>query len=75
LSVSTRPAAFTAATSVVWSFELTALSMMSLLGSMGAPPTITWAAAGSAAADRATERPMAARRGLNGKRMENSFVV
>ena len=40
LSVSTRPAALTAATSVVWSFELTALSMMSLLGYIAAPPTI-----------------------------------
>src|SRR3954471_19309395 len=40
LSVSTRPAAFTAATSVVWSLELTALSMMSLVGYIGAPPTI-----------------------------------
>ena len=39
--VSTRPAALTAATNVVWSFELTALSMMSLLGSMAAPPTMT----------------------------------
>src|ERR1700675_2508766 len=39
-SVSTRPAALTAATSVVWSFELTAFSMMFLLGYMGAPPTI-----------------------------------
>jgi len=35
----------TAATSVVWSFELTALSMMSLLASMGAPPTMTCAKA------------------------------
>ena len=37
--VSTKPAAFTAATSVVWSAELTALSMMSLVGYMGCPPT------------------------------------
>lgn len=40
LSVSTRPAAFTAATSVVWSLELTALSTMSLVGYIGAPPTM-----------------------------------
>ena len=40
LSVSTRPAALTAATSVVWSLELTALSTMSLLGYIAAPPTI-----------------------------------
>ena len=42
--VSTRPAALTAATRVVWSLELTALSMMSLEAIMGAPPTITSAA-------------------------------
>ena len=40
-SVSTRPAALTAATSVVWSFELTAFSTMFLVGNIGAPPTIT----------------------------------
>src|SRR6201988_1039936 len=40
-SVSTRPAALTAATSGVWSFELTAFSMMFLLGNIGAPPTVT----------------------------------
>ena len=39
-SVSTRPAAFTAATSVVWSAEFTALSTMSLVGYIAAPPTI-----------------------------------
>jgi hypothetical protein len=39
-SVSTRPAAFTAATSVVWSLELTALSTMSFVGYIAAPPTI-----------------------------------
>src|SRR6185437_223735 len=39
--VSTRPAAFTAATSVVWSFELTAFWMMFLDGYIAAPPTIT----------------------------------
>jgi hypothetical protein len=39
-SVATSPAALTAATSVVWSAELTALSMMSLVGYMAAPPTI-----------------------------------
>src|ERR1700754_2882987 len=38
--VSTRPAALTAATRVVWSFELTAFSTMFLVGYMGAPPTI-----------------------------------
>src|SRR5579864_2541787 len=40
LSVSTRPAAFTAATRVVWSAELTALSIMSLVGYIGCPPTM-----------------------------------
>ncbi len=40
-SVSTRPAAFTAATSVVWSFELTAFWTMFLEGYIGAPPTVT----------------------------------
>src|SRR5262245_33820815 len=40
LSVSTRPAALTAVTRVVLSAELTALSMMSLLGYMAAPPTM-----------------------------------
>ena len=40
-SVSTRPAAFTAATSVVWSFEFTAFWMMFFEGYIGAPPTVT----------------------------------
>src|SRR5262249_11364403 len=40
-NVSTRPAAFTAATSVVWSFELTAFWMMFFDGYIGAPPTVT----------------------------------
>src|SRR5262249_20626294 len=40
-SVSTRPAAFTAATSVVWSLEFTAFWMMFFEGYMGAPPTVT----------------------------------
>src|ERR1700733_9137439 len=44
-SVSTNPAAFTAATSVVWSAELTALSTMSLLGYISMPPTQTVLAA------------------------------
>jgi len=35
------PAAFTAATSVVWSLELTAFWMMFLEGNIAAPPTIT----------------------------------
>lgn len=39
-SVSTSPAALTAATSVVWSFELTAFWTMLRLAYMGAPPTI-----------------------------------
>src|SRR5437764_2323884 len=39
--VLTRPAAFTAATSVVWSFELTAFWMMFFDGNIAAPPTIT----------------------------------
>ena len=43
-SVSTRPAALTAATSVVWSAEFTAFWMMFLLGNIGAPPTIGLAA-------------------------------
>src|SRR5450631_1460160 len=47
-SVATRPAALTAATSVVWSFELTALSMMSLDAYIGAPPTVTCAKAETA---------------------------
>src|SRR3954465_8890205 len=49
LSVSTSTAAFTAATSVVWSREFTALSMMSLAGYMGAPPTILLAGAAAMA--------------------------
>src|SRR5271156_6792391 len=40
-SVSTRPAAFTAATSVVWSLEFTAFWMMFFDGYIGAPPTVT----------------------------------
>src|SRR6202044_4069909 len=40
-SVSTRPAAFTAATSVVWSLELTAFCTMFFDGYIGAPPTVT----------------------------------
>src|SRR5262245_48086803 len=48
--VSTRPAAFTAATRVVWSAELTAFSTMVFEGNIGWPPTITEAAlAGSVA--------------------------
>src|SRR6476661_11291195 len=47
-SVSTRPAAFTAATSVVWSAELTAFWTMVLLGNIGWPPTITVAASAGA---------------------------
>ena len=39
--VSTRPAAFTAATSVVWSLELTAFWTMFFEGNIAAPPTIT----------------------------------
>ena len=45
LSVSTSPAAFTAATRVVWSLELTAFSIMVLFGYMAAPPTMTVSAA------------------------------
>ena len=59
-SVSTRPAALTAATRVVWSLELTALSMMSLLEYIGAPPTITWAEAVTAAAESEAARTTAA---------------
>src|SRR5665213_3451006 len=40
LSVSTRPAALTAATSVVWIGEFTAFSTMVLDGDMAAPPTM-----------------------------------
>src|SRR5580704_10790091 len=45
--VSTRPAAFTAATSVVWSCELSAFSTIFFVGNMAAPPTIgsSWAKA------------------------------
>src|ERR1700749_4166363 len=39
-SVGTSPAAFTAATSVVWSFELTAFCTMVFDGYIAAPPTI-----------------------------------
>src|SRR6202007_3411395 len=39
--VSTRPAALTAATRVVWAFELTAFWMMFFDGNIAAPPTIT----------------------------------
>jgi hypothetical protein len=49
----------TAATSVVWSFELTALSTMSLLEYIGAPPTMTCASAGMATAERIAARAMA----------------
>ncbi len=40
-SVSTRPAAFTAATNVVWSFEFMAFSTIFLEGYIAAPPTST----------------------------------
>jgi hypothetical protein len=60
LSVSTRPAALTAATRVVWSLELTALSMMSLLEYIGAPPTITWAETVRATAESEAARTTAA---------------
>jgi hypothetical protein len=55
LSVSTSPAALTAATSVVWSFELTALSMMSLSADIGAPPTIGLPAADAASVAMASD--------------------
>src|ERR1700760_3619402 len=38
--VSTNPAAFTAATKVVWSLEFIAFSTMFLVGYIAAPPTI-----------------------------------
>jgi len=41
LRVYTNPAAFTAATKVVWSAEFTALSTISLVAYMAAPPTVT----------------------------------
>src|SRR5215210_901074 len=59
-SVSTSPAAFTAATSVVWSFEFTAFSTMVFDGHIGAPPTWTvfsraaWVEAGAGKAAPAT---------------------
>src|SRR5258708_32582496 len=40
LSVSTRPAALTAATRVVWSVEFIALETIVLVGDIDAPPTI-----------------------------------
>jgi hypothetical protein len=46
--VSTNPAAFTAATSVVWSAELTALSMMSFVGYIVCPPTTGFLSAANA---------------------------
>src|SRR6201991_4347447 len=49
-SVSTRPAAFTAATSVVWSWDCEAFSMMFLDGYIAAPPTVTVCSAGMAGA-------------------------
>jgi hypothetical protein len=39
--VATKPAAFTAATKVVWSFEFTALLTISFMGYIASPPTIT----------------------------------
>ena len=54
--VSTRPAALTAATRVLWMGELTAFATMVLLGYMGAPPTVgsfIWA---EAAMERDGER-------------------
>jgi hypothetical protein len=53
--VSTRPAAFTAVTSVVWSFELTAFWTMFCDGYIGAPPTVF-----TPCAKLWPERPMAA---------------
>ena len=52
----TRPAAFTAATRVVWSFEWIAFSTMFFDGYIGAPPTIlvgSLAKLGSAVAPKA----------------------
>jgi hypothetical protein len=43
-----QPAALTAATRVVWSFELTALATMVLFGYIASPPTITSAASADA---------------------------
>src|SRR5208337_1925633 len=66
-SVSTSPAACTAATSVVWSFELTAFWMMFFDGYIGAPPTITVCsdcicANATGPADKASGRATAASR-------------
>ena len=69
-SVSTRPAAFTAATSVVWSLEFTAFSTMFFDGNIGAPPTVTvfspfilsWAKAGTMAEVANSAPTMAAAR-------------
>src|SRR4029450_2256725 len=69
-SVSTRPAALTAATSVVWSFEFTAFWTMFFDGYIGAPPTITvfspfilsWANAGASAEVANSAPTMAAAR-------------
>ncbi len=66
-SVSTSPAALTAATRVVWSLELTALSMMSLLAYIAAPPTIglLCAAMGAAGACAKTSGDVAARQPIS----------
>ena len=61
-SVSTRPAAFTAATSVVWSAEFDAFSTMVIEGIISAPPTMVfWAMAGAVRA-RAAAMAVAPRR-------------
>ena len=72
-SVSTRPAAFTAATSVVWSLELTAFSMMFLEGYIGAPPTST--VISLATVGRATAETARAAAATADKAKVESFIV
>ena len=70
-SVSTSPAALTAATSVVWSAELTAFSTIVLVGNICCPPTIGYFAASAtdAAAAVITSKEVRIRIGVpfNGK--------
>src|SRR5690606_22169301 len=74
-SVSTRPAACTAATSVVWSAEFTAFSTIFLSASMAAPPTIGLSWAKAAPENEATEMNAARERARRERVILEAFLL
>src|SRR5262249_41975835 len=72
--VSTRPAAFTAATSVVWSLELTAFWMMFFDGYIGAPPTVTVCSFICASVGVGATAPKASAAAVSNKAVREAFM-